>query len=65
MTEAARSPATQDIVVEEVLPHAPETIWQTLTTGELIDRWLMQSTGFAPVAGTRFTLQTTPAPGMA
>jgi hypothetical protein len=23
--------ATQDIVVEEVLPHAPETIWKTLT----------------------------------
>lgn len=61
MTEAARNTATQDIVVEEVLPHAPETIWKTLTTGELIDRWLMKSTGFAPVAGTRFTLQTTPA----
>jgi uncharacterized protein YndB with AHSA1/START domain len=53
--------ATQDIVVEEVLPHAPETIWKTLTTGELIDRWLMKSAGFEPVAGTRFTLQTTPA----
>jgi uncharacterized protein YndB with AHSA1/START domain len=52
---------TQDIVVEEVLPHAPETVWKTLTTGALIDRWLMKSTGFAPVEGTRFTLQTTPA----
>jgi uncharacterized protein YndB with AHSA1/START domain len=61
MTEAARNPATQDIVVEEVLPHAPETIWKTLTTGALIDRWLMESTGFAPVEGMRFTLQTTPA----
>jgi uncharacterized protein YndB with AHSA1/START domain len=58
VTEAA---ATQEIVVEEVLPHAPETIWKTLTTGELIDRWLMKSTGFEPVEGTRFTLQTTPA----
>jgi uncharacterized protein YndB with AHSA1/START domain len=61
MTEAAMNTATQDIVVEEVLPHAPETVWKTLTTGELIDRWLMKSTGFAPVEGTRFTLQTTPA----
>jgi uncharacterized protein YndB with AHSA1/START domain len=61
VTEAARNTATQDIVVEEVLPHAPETIWKTLTTGALIDRWLMKSTGFAPVEGTRFTLQTTPA----
>jgi uncharacterized protein YndB with AHSA1/START domain len=52
MTDAASSSATQDIVVEEVLPHAPETIWKTLTTGELIDRWLMKSTGFEPVEGT-------------
>jgi uncharacterized protein YndB with AHSA1/START domain len=59
--DAASNSATQDIVVEEVLPHAPETIWKTLTTGELIDRWLMKSTGFEPVEGTRFTLQTTPA----
>jgi uncharacterized protein YndB with AHSA1/START domain len=56
--------AKQDIVVEEVLPHAPETIWKTLTTSELIGRWLMKSTGFEPVAGTRFTLQTTPARSM-
>jgi uncharacterized protein YndB with AHSA1/START domain len=49
------------IVVEEVLPHAPETIWKTLTTGALIDRWLMKSTGFEAVEGTRFALQTTPA----
>ena len=40
--------AKQDIVVEEVLPHAPETIWKTLTTSELIGRWLMKSTGFEP-----------------
>jgi uncharacterized protein YndB with AHSA1/START domain len=62
MSDAEKS-ATQDIVVEEVLPHAPETIWKTLTSGELIDRWLMKSRGFEPVEGTRFTLQTTPAGG--
>jgi uncharacterized protein YndB with AHSA1/START domain len=61
MTQAAMKTATQDIVVEELLPHAPEAIWKTLTTGELIDRWLMKSTGFAPVKGARFTFQTTPA----
>ena len=61
MIEAAMKTATQDIVVEEVFPHAPETIWKTLTTGELIGRWLMEPTGFAPVKGTRFTFQTTPA----
>ena len=57
----ASKPDTQDIVVDEVFPHAPETIWKTLTTGDLIDRWLMKSTGFEPVKGARFTLQTTPA----
>ncbi len=61
MTQAAMKTATQDIVVEEVLPHGPETIWKTLTTGELIDRWLMKSAGFEAVEGARFTLQTTPA----
>ena len=61
MNDAAGKPDTQDIVVDEVFPHAPETIWKTLTTGDLIDRWLMKSTGFEPVEGTRFTLQTTPA----
>ncbi|MGE0238776.1 MAG: SRPBCC domain-containing protein [Parvibaculaceae bacterium] len=54
-------PATHSIVVDEVLPHAPETIWTTLTSGELIARWLMPTTGFAPVTGNRFTYQTTPA----
>jgi uncharacterized protein YndB with AHSA1/START domain len=62
MNEAARKFATQEIVVEEVFPHTPQTIWKTLTTGELIGRWLgMQPTGFEPVKGTRFTFQTTAA----
>jgi len=57
----ALKPGTQDIVVDEVLPHAPETIWRTLTTGELIGRWLMAPTGFEAVKGRRFTFRTTPA----
>jgi len=62
MSEAAAKLGTQDIVVEEVLPHAPETIWKALTTGELIARWLlMHPTGFEPVKGRHFTFQTTPA----
>jgi uncharacterized protein YndB with AHSA1/START domain len=62
MTQAALKTATQDIVVEEVFPHGPETIWKALTTGELIGRWLMMNpTGFEPVKGARFTFQTTPA----
>jgi uncharacterized protein YndB with AHSA1/START domain len=61
MTDVELQPATQAIVVDEVFPHAPETLWRTITNGELMGRWLMQPTGFAPVEGTRFTFQTTAA----
>src|SRR5260370_9647680 len=61
MNDAALKSATQDIVVEEVFPHAPESIWKALTTGELIGRWLMKPTGFEPMEGKRFTFQTKPA----
>ena len=64
MNDAASKSGTQDIVVDEVFPHAPETIWKTLTTGELIGRWLLIApTGFEPETGKRFTFQTTPAGG--
>ena len=61
MKDAKPKPDTHDIVVDEVLPHAPETIWKTLTTGALITRWMMAPKGFEPVRGNRFTYQTTPA----
>jgi len=61
MNEAALKSATTDIVVDQVFPHAPETIWKALTTGELMARWMMAPTGFEPVKGKRFTFQTTPA----
>ena len=62
MNDTALKPATQDIVVEEVFPHSPETIWKVLTSGELIGRWLhMPATGFESVKGKHFTLQTRPA----
>lgn len=61
MNDIAVKPATQDIVVDEVFPHAPETLWKILTTGELMARWLMEPHDFAPVPGTHFTYQTKPA----
>ena len=62
MNETARKFDTRDIVVEEVVPHAPELIWKALTSGDLIARWLkMPATGFEPVKGKRFTFRTTPA----
>jgi uncharacterized protein YndB with AHSA1/START domain len=61
MNDAALKSDTHEIVVDEVFPHAPETIWNALTTGELIGRWLkMTPTGFEAAAGKRFTFQTTP-----
>ena len=61
MSDVLLQSATREIVVDEVFPHSPETIWKALTSGELIGRWLMAPTGFEPVEGTRFTFQTTPA----
>ncbi len=62
MTEATLTSSTQNIVVDEIFPHAPATIWRALTTSDLIGRWLgMTPSGFAAVKGTRFTYQTTPA----
>ena len=62
MSDAATVTDRQDIVVDEVFPHAPEVVWKTLTTPELMGRWLsMAATGFAAIKGKRFTYQTTPA----
>jgi uncharacterized protein YndB with AHSA1/START domain len=62
MNDLALKSTTQEIVIDEILPHTPETIWNTLTKGELITRWLkMPIAGFQPVVGNRFTYQTTPA----
>ncbi|MBY5351676.1 SRPBCC family protein [Rhizobium leguminosarum] len=61
MSDAALKPDTQEIVVDEVFPHRPETLWKTLTTADLMGRWLMMPAGFEPVEGKRFTYQTTPA----
>jgi len=62
MNHAATMAEARDIVVDEVLPHTPETVWKTLTTPELMGLWLkMSPAGFAPVEGNRFTYRTTPA----
>jgi uncharacterized protein YndB with AHSA1/START domain len=40
----------------------PATIWKTLTSAELMGRWLrMVPSDFEPVVGNRFTYRTTPA----
>ncbi|HTJ03573.1 MAG TPA: SRPBCC domain-containing protein [Methylovirgula sp.] len=52
-------PEVRSIIVEEVVPHAPEVVWKILTTAALIARWLMPN-DFEPVIGHKFTFQTTP-----
>ena len=47
------------IVVEKVLPYAPEKIWRTLTQSDRIARWLMPN-DFAANVGHRFTFRTEP-----
>ncbi|MDA3660943.1 SRPBCC domain-containing protein [Mycobacterium xenopi] len=52
------------IEVDQFYPHPPERVWQALTTPELMARWLMAPSGFAPVVGTRFTFQGQPMPSV-
>lgn len=62
MSAPARQQETREIVVEEVLPHAPGLVWKTLTSSELIGRWLMPN-DFEPMVGRRFTFRTKPVGG--
>lgn len=61
MSEAAQQASIQDIVVDEVFPHAPEIIWKALTDGALMARWMMAPKDFAAIEGQLFSFQTTPA----
>jgi uncharacterized protein YndB with AHSA1/START domain len=49
----------RDITVEAVLPHAPEVIWKTLTTAELVGQGLMPN-DFEAVVGTKFNFKAKP-----
>ena len=61
MNDATTMVGYREIIVDELFPHAPEAVWETLTTPALMTRWLMEPTGFKPIAGTHFTYQTKPA----
>jgi uncharacterized protein YndB with AHSA1/START domain len=62
VTEIAADPTV--IEVEQFYPHPPQRVWRALTTPELMARWLMEPTGFAPVVGTRFTFRGRPMPSV-
>ncbi|MEO6878146.1 MAG: SRPBCC domain-containing protein [Gemmatimonadaceae bacterium] len=59
MTADGRAATTREIVVEELLPHSPSTVWKTLTTAELIGRWLMPN-DFELSVGKKFTFRSKP-----
>jgi len=59
MTELAA--ATRSLVVEREMPHPPEKIWRALTSGPLIEEWLMKN-DFQPVVGHRFNFRAAPMP---
>ena len=53
--------ATKSIVVERVIPHAPEKIWGA-HSGAMIAEWLMKN-DFKAVVGHKFQFHATPMPG--
>jgi len=61
MTDLADA-ATRSIVIERVMPHAPEKIWRALTQSPLIEEWLMKN-DFRPVVGHKFNFRADPMPG--
>ena len=50
---------TNAITIEKVLPYRPEKIWRTLTSSEMIARWLMPN-DFVAEVGHRFNFRTKP-----
>lgn len=52
------------IEIDQFYPHPPQRVWRALTTPELMARWLMQPSGFAPVVGTRFSFHGQPMPSV-
>jgi uncharacterized protein YndB with AHSA1/START domain len=52
----------RDLHFEMTYPHAPEHVWQALTSADAIAQWLMPN-DFKPIVGHRFQFRTKPAPG--
>jgi uncharacterized protein YndB with AHSA1/START domain len=47
------------ITIEKVLPYTAEKIWRTLTSSDMVARWLMPN-DFAAIVGHRFNFRTKP-----
>src|SRR5690242_5968859 len=53
---------TKTIVVERLMAHPPEKVWQALTSAPLVSEWLMR-TDFEPTLGHQFTFRSEPVNG--
>ena len=53
---------TTSVVLERDMPHPPEKVWRALTTGALIEDWLMAN-DFEPTVGHQFKLRMQPVGG--
>jgi len=62
MTIPGNTTTGDSVVIDQYYPHAPELVWQALTTPELLERWLMKTEGFVPEVGRQFTMQGRPMP---
>ncbi|CAN5712617.1 SRPBCC domain-containing protein [soil metagenome] len=54
--------AQRSLIVERTMPHPPEKIWRALTSGPMMETWLMKN-DFQPVLGHRFNFRATPMMG--
>ena len=52
---------SKTLVIERVMPHAPEKVWRALTQQELVAEWLLKN-DFQPVVGHKFTFRADPVP---
>jgi uncharacterized protein YndB with AHSA1/START domain len=52
----------RDIKHQWFFQHSSETVWEFLTTPELISQWLMEN-NFRPIVGHQFQFKTKPRPG--
>ena len=61
MSSVPPPPSLREIVVDELFSHPTRAVWKALTSGALMERWMMRPSGFEPIKGCTFTFQTKPA----
>lgn len=60
IADAQLNPAAVEL--GSFFPQPPDAVWRALTEPDLLERWLLRPTGFAPTVGTRFRFTIPAAP---